>query len=209
MIGIHDLPLFLVSGLLLNLTPGADSLYVVTRGAAQGARAGAVAALGIGAGCLAHVLAAGAGLSALLAASATAFAALRLVGAAYLVWLGVSLLRGGSEAASVARAIPAAPLRAVFAQGVLTNVLNPKVALFFLAFLPQFVDADAPSKPAAFLVLGAIFTLTGTLWCLVLAVSAARVGRAGIGRRASAWLRRGAGGLFVLLGARLAFADRN
>jgi threonine/homoserine/homoserine lactone efflux protein len=210
MLGTHDLALFVISGLLLNFTPGADTLYIVGRSTLQGTRAGAVAALGIGAGCCVHMLAAALGLSALLAASATAFTVVKLIGAAYLVYLGVSLWRSGPPTPAAGKA-PArrAPMRIVFAQGVLTNVLNPKVALFFLAFLPQFVDADAPHKLVAFLFLGLVFNFNGTLWNLFVAWSAASIGRRVTGRgRASAWLARVAGTAFVALGIRLALSEK-
>ena len=208
MTGIHDLWLFVVSGLLLNMTPGVDTLYIVGRGTTQGWRAGAVAALGIGAGCVVHTLAAAAGLSAILATSATAFLVVKWIGAAYLIYLGATLLLSRSRA-SVDAAPQRATLRRVFAQGFLTNVLNPKVALFFLAFLPQFIDADAPHKAAAFLLLGAIFNFNGTLWNLFVAWSASGVGRrlAG-GGRAATWLNRTLGGLFVCLGVRLALTEK-
>jgi threonine/homoserine/homoserine lactone efflux protein len=210
MFGTHDLALFVVSGLLLNFTPGADTLYIVGRSTLQGTRAGAVAALGIGAGCCVHMLAAALGLSAVLATSATAFTVVKLIGAAYLVYLGISLWRSGSGARA-AHAAPSSPasLRAVFAQGVLTNVLNPKVALFFLAFLPQFVDADTPHRLLAFLFLGLVFDVNGTLWNFFVAWSAARLGGriAGSGR-GTVWLSRAAGTVFVALGAKLAFGER-
>lgn len=213
--GIHDLPAFIVAGLLLNLTPGADLLYITSRSVAHGVRAGAVAVLGVSAGCMVHVVAAALGVSALLASSATAFTVLKLLGAAYLVVMGVQLLRARSGDVSAADCIqePSLParapsLRAVAAQGFLTNVLNPKVALFFIAFVPPFIDADAPSKPLAFVFLGALFTLNSTLCCLLLAWLAARVGRSGAGARAGAWVRRATGGLFVVLGVRLALAER-
>jgi threonine/homoserine/homoserine lactone efflux protein len=201
-IGTHDLLLFVLSALLLNITPGPDTLYIVGRSSTQGFEAGAVAALGIGAGIMVHVSAAALGLSAILAASAEAFAVVKLVGAAYLVYVGVSLLRFRAATADNPQR---AALRTVFVQGFWTNVLNPKVALFFLAFLPQFVDADAPSKAAAFLFLGCLFNFNGTLWNLFVAWSAARVGRS-LGN--SIWFNRTVGALFVYLGARLAFAGR-
>jgi threonine/homoserine/homoserine lactone efflux protein len=206
--GIHNLGLFVVSGLLLNVTPGADTLYIVARGTTQGMRAGAVAALGIGAGCIVHTLAAALGLSAIIATSATAFALVKWIGAAYLVYLGLSLLasRSGTGAAAP---LPPASLRRVFAQGFLTNVLNPKVALFFLAFLPQFIAADAPHKALAFLLLGAIFNINGTLWNLFVAWSAGGLSRRlAVPRTAAAWLRRSVGAMFVVLGLRLALAER-
>ena len=208
MTGIHDLWLFVLSGLLLNITPGVDTLYIVGRATAQGWHAGAVAALGIGAGCIVHALAAALGLSAILATSATAFALVKWVGAAYLVYLGISLLLTRSRAGA-GIAPPPASLRKVFAQGFLTNVLNPKVALFFLAFLPQFIDADAPHKALAFLLLGAIFNVNGTLWNLLVAWSASGLGRRLVaGSGAATWLHRALGGLFVGLGVRLALAER-
>ena len=208
--GIHDLGLFIVSGLVLNITPGADTLYIVARSTAQGRRAGLVAALGIGAGCVVHTLAAAVGLSAILAASAGAFAVVKWIGAAYLVWLGVGLLRGSApKAASDARSPLPASLSKVFAQGLLTNVLNPKVALFFLAFLPQFIDAAAPNKALAFVALGMIFNVNGTLWNLLVAWLGAGVGRRlAVRGEATRWFGRAVGGLFVYLGIRLALAER-
>lgn len=205
--GIHDLPLFIISGLLLNITPGADSLYIATRSASQGMKAGVAAALGIGAGCFVHIFAAALGLSAILAASSTAFAVVKYAGAAYLVYIGISMLRSRPAAAATGTiAVPAAPLRSIFAQGFLTNVLNPKVALFFLAFVPQFIVPAAPDKALAFVVLGTIFNFNGTLWNLGLAWAAARVGSFSASRRLGAWLSRAVGGLFVLLGIRLALS---
>src|ERR1700730_8251518 len=136
MLGTHDLWLFVLSGLLLNITPGPDALYIVGRSSTQGWRAGAVAALGIGAGTLVHICAAALGLSAILAASATAFTAVKFVGAAYLVYVGVSLIRSKSstQPPPTAAGHRTTPMRGIFLQGFLTNVLNPKVALFFLAF---------------------------------------------------------------------------
>jgi threonine/homoserine/homoserine lactone efflux protein len=210
MLGIHDLWLFVVSGLLLNIAPGPDSLLIMSRSATQGWRAGLAATWGIGAGVYVHVLAAAFGLSALLATSATAFTVVKVVGAAYLVWMGLGMLR--ARAAASADAAPApkpARYRDIFAQGFLTNVLNPKVALFFLAFVPQFIAPDAPSKPLAFIVLGVIFNFNGMLWCHALALSTAfasrrlQVGTA-VGRR----LNRTMGALFVALGVRLALASR-
>ena len=209
MIGIHDLWLFVLSGLLLNITPGPDTLYIVGRSSTQGWRAGAVAALGIGAGALVHVCAAALGLSAILAASATAFIAVKFIGAAYLVYVGISLIRSRSPAQSppVASGDRPAAMRGLFFQGFLTNVLNPKVALFFLAFLPQFVLTDAPSKPLAFLILGAIFDFNGTIWNLLVAWSTARIsGRLGASNRLKIWFNRCVGSIFVFVGIRLALA---
>ena len=211
MLGTHDLLLFVVSGLLLNITPGPDTLYIVGRSSTQGLRAGAVAALGIGAGTLVHITAAALGLSAVLAVSATAFAVVKIAGAAYLVYVGISLMRNSSSGRKAAGVAAPAPARAstVFFQGFLTNVLNPKVALFFVAFLPQFVGADAPNKALALLFLGSIFNLNGTLWNLLVAWSAARLTRGAMHSLAfGTWFSRCVGGLFICLGIRLALSGR-
>jgi threonine/homoserine/homoserine lactone efflux protein len=207
MLGTHDLLLFVLSGLLLNLAPGPDTLYIVGRSSTQGWRAGASAAMGISAGILVHTTAAAVGLSALLAASAAAFTAVKIAGAIYLVYVGISLLRSSGTAARGSTARPApAPLRTVFLQGFFTNVLNPKVALFFLAFLPQFVEPTASDKAIAFLFLGVLFNLNGTLWNLFVAWSSARIG-SGLMRNAAIarWFNRCVGGLFIWLGLKLAF----
>jgi threonine/homoserine/homoserine lactone efflux protein len=206
-LGTHDLWLFVLSGLLLNITPGPDTLYIVGRSSTQGWRAGAFAALGIGAGTLVHICAAALGLSAILAASAAAFTAVKIVGAAYLLYVGVTLIwssRADGSAAGPA-AIRQASLQGIFVQGFLTNVLNPKVALFFLAFLPQFVASDASSKPLAFLFLGAVFDFNGTIWNLLIAWSAARLSsRLAPGRAFKRWFNRCVGAMFIFIGVRLA-----
>ena len=210
MFGTHDFALFVAAGVLLNVTPGPDMLYIIGRSTTQGLRAGAAAALGIGAGCVVHAVAAALGLSAVLAASATAFTVLQYIGAAYLVYVGVSLIRSARvphDPAPVAALAPAR-LRTVFMQGFLTNLLNPKVALFFLAFLPQFIDADAPSKPLALLFLGAVFNLNGTLWNLFVAWFAARMTAGLKHSRLAAWFNGCIGVFFVYLGLRLAFAKQ-
>ena len=211
MLGITDLWLFMLAGLLLNITPGPDMAYIMGRSAQLGARAGAVAALGISAGCFVHIAAAALGLSAILATSAEAFFILKLIGAAYLVWVGISLLRhAGASGRGVADGGPAISLRGIFLQGFLTNALNPKVALFFLAFLPQFISATAPSKPLAFVALGLIFVAVGTVVCLLIAWGTARASSVfGAGSALRVWMERALGGLFVLLGVRLAFLQRS
>jgi threonine/homoserine/homoserine lactone efflux protein len=209
-LGIHDFGLFFASALLLNIAPGPDTAYVAGRSVQLGWRGGVAAALGISTGCLAHVLAVAVGLSALLVASATAFTAVKWLGAVYLCYIGLTMLFSrqtelGEPAARDSRDVS---LSRVFWQGALTDVLNPKVAMFFLAFLPQFVDADAPHKPLAFLTLGLIFVFNGTLWCLAIAVAAARAaGRARSSTAAIAWINRGLGALFIYLGARIAFSQ--
>src|SRR5882757_2074301 len=146
MFGIHDFSLFLAAGILLNLTPGPDTVYILGRSVAQGRGAGVAAALG---------------LSAILATSALAFSAIRLLGGAYLVFLGVKMLLDRRKRLSLPSNFRWRTTGAAFRQGVLTNILNPKVALFFLSFLPQFIDPTSNSKIAAFLALGLTFVTTG------------------------------------------------
>jgi len=205
---IHDLPLFMAAGLLLNLTPGPDMLFVIGSSAAHGKRAGVMASLGIGAGCLLHMALATIGLSALLAASATAFEVVKWLGAAYLVWVGIGMLR--QRRAAVASVVVRA--RRVFWQGAFTNALNPKVALFFLAFLPQFITPDASGQAAAFLVLGALFNVGGTAVNIAVALLAStlreRLTGSMSGSGLGLWLKRAAGALFVGLGVKLALSSR-
>ncbi|MDN4059853.1 LysE family translocator [Massilia sp. YIM B02769] len=211
MFGIHDLPLFVVSGLLLNIMPGPDSLLIMTRSAGQGWRAGCTAAAGIGAGTMVHIFAAALGLSAVLATSATAFTVVKLVGAAYILYMAVGLLMSKKkDSAAVTTALPALPYRKIFAQGFLTNVLNPKVAIFFLAFVPQFIGADASNKALAFIVLGCIFNFNGMLWCGALALTTAKASeRLKLNPSVSLWLNRATGGLFVWLGVKLALSKQH
>jgi threonine/homoserine/homoserine lactone efflux protein len=207
--GIHEFWLFIVSGLLLNITPGPDTAYILGRSMQLGWRGGAAAAIGISTGCLVHVFAAAIGLSALLMASSAAFAVLKLAGAAYLLFTGIQMLLSRPKPpADVAAPAGETSLSRVFWQGALTNVLNPKVALFFLAFLPQFVAADSPHKTSAFLLLGAVFIFNGTLWCLGLAAFAARAAsRIRRSEGVMAWINRVLGGLFVYLGFRVAMME--
>jgi threonine/homoserine/homoserine lactone efflux protein len=166
---------------VLNATPGVDFLLTVSRTLQSGARAGVAAALGISAGCVVHALAAAFGLAALLAVHPGAFLLIQWVGAAYLAWLGLGLLqqawRSAGSSPTGSTVVAARPGWAEFRTGLLTNVLNPKVALFFLAFLPQFVPAASPSKTASFLLLGAWFVLQGTVFLLGLVVVCAQLGR--------------------------------
>jgi threonine/homoserine/homoserine lactone efflux protein len=209
-LGIHELWLFILSGLLLNVTPGPDTAYIVGRSIQFGWRGGVAAAAGISCGCLVHVFGAAVGLSALVMASSAAFAFLKLVGAAYLLFTGVQMLLSRPRpVVEAALAGNETSLARVFWQGALTNVLNPKVALFFLAFLPQFVSADSAHKTLAFLALGLIFIFNGTLWCFTVAALAARAaGRIRQSAGVVVWINRLLGGMFVYLGVRVAMLTR-
>ncbi len=209
MFGIHDFVLFVTTGILLNLTPGPDTLYILGRSIAHGRRAGVASALGISVGSIFHTGAAAVGLSAFLATSAWAFTFVKLAGAAYLIFLGVRALLERQHELSMPTHFRQGGAAAAFRQGVLTNVLNPKVALFFLAFLPQFIDSATPSKTMAFLVLGLTFVTTGTIWCLILAwFSSAFNARLRESPTVTALLNRAVGSLFIFLGIRLAIAAR-
>ncbi|GAB3483071.1 LysE family translocator [Polaromonas eurypsychrophila] len=212
--GVENLGLFIAAGILLNLTPGPDVLYIVTHALRRGARAGMVAALGITAGCFVHIAAAALGVSALMAASSTAFSVLKWAGAAYLVYVGVRLLTSKSTGFAIdsgaidARSVRAKGLRAIFFQGFWTNVLNPKVALFFLAFVPQFITPGVENKAGVFLLLGLLFNLNGLWvnigWALTAAWLARRVHAV---QRGMFWLDRAAGVLFIGFGLKLALSD--
>ena len=206
MLGINGLWLFVVSGLLLNVTPGPDTAYIIGRSIQLGWRGGAAAAMGISCGCLVHVSGAAIGLSAVLMTSSTAFAVVKLAGAAYLLFSGVQMLLSRPRPmADMTAPGEAITLSRVFWQGALTNVLNPKVALFFLAFLPQFVAADSPHKTLAFLALGLIFICNGTLWCFGVAAFAAKAAtRIRQSDGVMVWINRVLGGMFVYLGCRVA-----
>jgi len=205
---LQQLPLFMVAVLLLNATPGVDLLLTVTRTAQGGARAGVMAALGIAAGCALHALAAAFGLAALLAWSGAAFTLLKWAGAAYLVWLGIGMLRdawrGAAPATAAAGAAPPVSARVDFRRGLLTNLLNPKVALFMLAFLPQFIPAQLADKTPAFLALGVLFVLQGLLFLLAVVLLTARLARLPALTGSARWLQTLGGLLFFALAARLA-----
>ena len=206
MFGIHDFGFFLAAGVLLNLTPGPDTVYILGRSIAQGREAGIASALGICVGSIFHTCAAALGLSAILATSAVAFVAIKLLGGAYLIFLGIKILLDRRQL-SLPSNFRRRTTTAAFRQGFLTNVLNPKVALFFLAFLPQFIDPASNMKLLAFLALGLTFVTTGTIWCLILAWFASAFSeRLRANGTIVQWLDRAAGALFVFLGLRLATA---
>lgn len=211
MFGITHFGFFVLAVFLLNVTPGPDTAYIVGRSVAQGRGAGLMSALGISAGCCVHALACAFGLTALLAASAAAFTVIKLVGAAYLIYLGVRMIVAKQTAGPSGTAATQAekPLRQLFMQGFWTNVLNPKVVLFFVSFFPQFVSADSPHKAWAFLTLGGVFVAMSTVWTSLVAwvagsVTARFSGKPGVRK----WLDRTVGSAFVGLGLRLATSQR-
>lgn len=212
----QNLLLFIAAGLLLNLTPGPDVLYIVSNALRSGARAGVAAALGINAGCFVHIFGAALGVSALMAASTMAFTVLKWAGAAYLVWVGLRLLFARSAPQRWGTPAGAPPsdegttgpgLWAVFRGGFLTNALNPKVAIFFLAFVPQFIAPHAEHKALAFLLLGALFNVNSVAINAGWALAAAWIARTEAVQRSVRWLDRIAGALFIGFGLKLALAD--
>ncbi len=204
----HDLA-FLGAAVLVIATPGPDSLNTLALGLARGRREGVAYALGVGAGCMTHTLWAVLGISALVAASAPAFNLIKWLGVLYLLWLGVQALRDKGSPMAAGAPMPAASLRGRFIQGWLTNALNPKVMLFFLAFLPQFVDTSAGPVAWQLLWMGGVFTAITSV-----AYAALAWGAGGLGQRLTArpglarWLNRCTGVLFIALAVRLALAER-
>ena len=210
----HQLLLFVAAGLLLNLTPGPDVLYLVSHALRSGARAGIVAGLGISAGCFVHIVAAAVGVSALMAASSTAFSVLKWLGAAYLLWMGVRMLLSRAPAKALdliadgTQGTSVTGMKPIFFGGFWTNALNPKVALFFLAFVPQFIAPGTGNKPLAFLLLGLLFNFNAMFvniaWAALAAWMARRMGAV---QRGLHWLERVAGLMFMGFGLKLALTD--
>lgn len=202
--GTEIVLLFLGAALVLNLTPGPDMLYVTACSVSEGRAAGLVSAFGISAGLLLHLAAVALGLAALLAAMPLAYTVIRTAGAVYLIFLGLRLLLRPQRTAKVAD-LPRSRFRTVFTQGIVTNALNPKVALFFLAFLPQFVDPAAGPAVPQIIALGLLFNVQGTLVNLVVAILASR-GTLWLhaNERRAAFLQRLTGAVFLGLAARLA-----
>ncbi len=174
---LHNFIIFAFASLMLNITPGNDMLYVASRSTGLGTRAGIISALGIMAGCLVHILAAVAGLSAIIAESATAFDIVKYTGAAYLVYLGMkSWFSKKRSSFQLAEKLEPLSYRKIFMQGIITNVLNPKVALFFLAFLPQFIDLRSGHPQWQILFLGIWFDCSGTIVNIIIALLFGRMG---------------------------------
>jgi threonine/homoserine/homoserine lactone efflux protein len=205
MLGIHHYWLFIATAILLIITPGQDTFFILGRSLAGGRGAGIAAALGVSAGTVVHTILAALGLSALLATSPYAFMAVKFAGAAYLIYIGVRALLSRAQGIPGANGAAADGKWPAFRQGVLTNLLNPKVALFFLALLPQFIDAASSYKVAAFVALGLSFVAMGVVWCVMLAVAAAKLRGAFLRRPSMATvLNKVAGAVFIGLGLKLA-----
>jgi threonine/homoserine/homoserine lactone efflux protein len=209
MFGIENFILFLTTGLLINLYPGPDTMYIVARSMSQGRLAGVFAVLGISSGSLFHTIIGSIGLSALLLSSAKAFMVIKYAGAIYLFYQAVLMITDSIGKNKISSAeVPTSSLFKIYKQGALTNILNPKVALFFMALLPQFISPTSPSKLFSFIVLGIVFITTGTIWCLLLAVFASFFSKKlRSNTMMSKWLLRSNAVLFTYLGVQLINAE--
>lgn len=203
MFGTINLAAFIITGIGLNLYPGPDTMYIISRSLSQGKRAGVLSALGISTGGLCHTILAGLGLSAILIASPGAFMVLKAAGSLYLAYLGVRCLADGKleEDAPSDTYLAHQSYAQIYRQGVLTNLFNPKVALFFLSFLPRFVDPVNNLGVISFLFLGSIFLTTGTIWCLIIALFSARISeRLRQSRNMVFYMEKITGVLYIVLG---------
>ncbi len=209
MISPANLSIFMLATIMLNITPGADMMYVIARSTGQGIKAGIVSALGIAAGCIVHIFAALAGLSAIVAQSATIFGIIKYLGAAYLIYLGVKSLLAKKSISVPANELSHDALFSIFRQGMITNVLNPKVALFFLAFLPQFVEAGSPGFAWQILFLGILFNTSGTIVNILVAVLFGKLGNTLLSHpRLWNIQQKVTGALLIGLGIRIALLSR-
>lgn len=175
MTGIVNFETFLFAGILLNLTPGNDTIFILSKSIGQGKKAGIISALGIGAGNIVHTTVAALGLSIVIAKSPLLFNIIKYAGAAYLFYVGIKMVLDRSQFAADTSKNDESNYLTIFRDGIVTNVLNPKVSLFFLAFLPQFIDPAATNTVMPFLLLGFTFVTTGTIWCLTLATFASAI----------------------------------
>ena len=210
--GIDNYTGFILACIILNMTPGVDTFYILTRSISQGKRAGLVSVAGIMSGCVVHVLCAAFGLSIILTTSALVFNLVKWGGALYLMYMGIKALMDKEPVFdNENQSMSGRSLAKIYKQGVITNVLNPKVALFFLSLLPQFVHAGAAARYGAlpFLLLGGTFLVTGTLWCLVLTWGAARMTTTlRENHQVGKWMQKASGLIFIAFGLKLALDSR-
>ena len=200
---------FFTAAVLLNLSPGPDMAFILGQTAKRGVRSGFSAMFGIWTGTLIHVIFAALGLSAILATSTVAFSVVKWVGAAYLIWLGIQALRSQGTNISVNSQVSPTSLRKIFKQGILVSVLNPKVAIFFLAFLPQFVEAGAGPVSAQLFLHGIlIIVVAAFVEPPLILIGGKLTGYLSNNRKVSQWMDRGLGTLFIGLGIKLATSDR-
>jgi threonine/homoserine/homoserine lactone efflux protein len=205
----HDFWFFAIASLMLNITPGNDMLLVITRSTGQGVKAGIASSLGIMAGCMVHIIAAVIGLSAVIAQSAMAFDIIKYAGAAYLIYLGIRSLLNKRRSFNINADVQKLSYKKLFWQGVLTNVLNPKVALFFLAFLPQFLDMKSGDTQWQILFLGIWFDVSGTIVNILVALLFGKIGSwLTNSPRFVQWQERLTGAILIALGIKVALSSR-
>ncbi|ODP28839.1 Homoserine/homoserine lactone efflux protein [Paenibacillus nuruki] len=207
--GIEHYWIFILSSILLNITPGSDTIYILSRSIFQGKKAGIMSVYGIVSGSLVHTLLAGLGLSLILMQSALAFNIVKWIGAAYLIWLGIRSIMARHEDKPSMQAVESQSNRKVYLQGMMTNVLNPKVALFYLAFIPQFVSPEQTYGAIPFILLGLTFSTTGILWCMLLVLFSSKMAQRLQSSRISTYMNKITGSIFILLGLNLLRTSRN
>jgi RhtB (resistance to homoserine/threonine) family protein len=211
MIGIIHYETFILTGILLNITPGNDTIFIISRSMAQGKKAGFMSVLGIATGSLIHTALAAFGLSMIIAKSILVFSIIKYAGAAYLLYIGYQMLTDKTRLnTDVSFAEKTLNLKKIYRDGVITNVLNPKVALFFISFLPQFIDSSVSNTVLPFLKLGITFTITGTIWCLILANFASFLfSKLKHNKTVSNYINKTCGAVLIALGIKVALSGKN
>ena len=210
MFGIENYLVFIVSGIILNITPGNDSIYILSRSIAQGRKAGVISVLGIGTGALTHTIMASLGLSVILNKSILLFDIIKYIGVLYLVYIGLKTIISKNNPFNNQTNIESViDYKQIYKQGFFTNLFNPKVALFFLSFLPQFINPNINHTPIPFLILGVTFLTTGTIWCLFLAYASSFLSKIlRENNKISTITHKLSGMIFIGLGLKLAFEKR-
>jgi RhtB (resistance to homoserine/threonine) family protein len=211
MTGIIHYETFILTGILLNITPGNDTIFIISRSMAQGKKAGFMSVLGIATGSLIHTTLAAFGLSMIIAKSILVFSIIKYAGAAYLLYIGYQMLTDKTILSTVTPfSEKSIDLKKIYRDGVITNVLNPKVALFFISFLPQFIDSNVSNTILPFLKLGVTFTITGTIWCLILANFASFIiSKLRHNKMLSNYINKTCGAVLMVLGIKVALSSKN
>ena len=211
MTGIIHFETFILTGILLNITPGNDTIFILSRSMAQGKEAGFMSVLGISTGSLIHTTMAAFGLSIIIAKSILVFNIIKYAGAAYLIYIGFKMLTDKRLLTTgECFSDKTVDLKKIYRDGVLTNLLNPKVAMFFIAFLPQFIDINLKNTVLPFIILGVVFTITGTIWCLILANYSSMVfSKLKKNRKMSNYINKTCGAVLVGLGIKIAMTNKN
>jgi RhtB (resistance to homoserine/threonine) family protein len=211
MTGIIHYETFILTGILLNITPGNDTIFIISRSMAQGKKAGFMSVLGIATGSLIHTTLAAFGLSMIIAKSILVFSIIKYAGAAYLLYIGYQMLTDKKSLnTDTSFSEKSINLKKIYRDGVITNVLNPKVALFFISFLPQFIDSNVSNTVLPFIKLGVTFTITGTIWCLILANFASFIfSKLKHNKTVSNYINKTCGAVLVGLGIKVALSNKN